>query len=199
MTKNTLLLFVLAVGPFAAGPAAAAEAVQPAWNITTAAGFPNFFTAQVARKVSDKLFIGLSGGAAAGLPEMRQSCGAIVTLAATNMEVVSRYHFTGAAFFGGFNLGYQDFSVNSKRFDYDITDGIKVYYATPHIGWLKAYNSGFTMGFELGLRLPLTTSRYTSGFGSYDASVLKTVNEKMDLLAKKPIPFLTLIRLGYSF
>ena len=197
---------LLAAALCAASPAAAVGNGRPKWNITTAAGFPNFFTAQVARQVGDKFFLGLSGGAAAGLPEKREACGALVSMAASNVEVVSRYHFTGAAFFGGFNLGYQDFSVNSKQntvpgAEYDITDGVKVYYATPHIGWLKAYGSGFTLGFELGLRLPLSTSRYTerSGPGDYDPSVRKTVNDGMDLLAKKPMPFLTLIRLGYSF
>ena len=65
----------------------------------------------------------------------------------------------------------------------------------------RTYSSGFTIGFELGLRLPLTTSRYTerTGPGNYDPSVQKTVNDGMNLLAKKPMPFLTLIRLGYSF
>ena len=123
-----------------------------------------------------------------------------------NIEAVSRYHFNGKSFFGGINAGYQDFRVESAQntipgAGYKITDGVKVFYITPHIGWFRVYASGFTIGSELGVRVLVSTKRYTehSGPGNYTPDVRKAVDDGMKFLAKKPLPFVTLLRMGYSF
>ena len=203
--KTRILALSLLLPASIAASAFSQERNNPDWNVTTAAGFPHFFSLQVARKVTDKLALGVAAGISP-VPESTKSCGAQVSMFGDNFEVTSRYHFSRTSFFGGFNLGYQVFRVHTIQNtipggNYDIIDGVKVIYATPHIGWLKVYVSGFSIGSELGLRIPLTSSRYTekTGPGGYSPDVGDSVNHGLDALAKKPLPFVTLLRLGYSF
>ena len=186
-------------------PAGAGEVPGPKNQVTTAAGFPHFFTAQYSRRIAARLSLGIAVGASV-IPEMRKACGAEVSMSGSNIEAVSRYHFKEKSFFGGLNAGYQDFSIDSAQntapgADYRITDGVKVFYVTPHIGWFKVYASGFILGAELGVRVPVSSKRYTerSGPGNYEAEVRKAVDDGLDLLAAKPLPFITLFRFGYAF
>jgi len=195
---------------FCAAPVFAAETggytgPEKNWSVTGGLGFPNFFSGQLAHKVTDKLSVGVGAGYSF-IPEQTQSCGAKVNMSGTSYEIVTRYHFTGTSFFGGINLGYQDFYVKSVQTtipgaEYDIKDGAKVYYATPHVGWFKAYESGVTVGFEVGVRVPLSKSRYEdkSGPGDLTPDVRDKVNNGLDIFSTKPMPFITLLRLGYSF
>ena len=205
MKMKAAALLAIAALCCAASRAASEEPKRPVWDVTAAAGFPHFISLQAARKVTDKLTLGFAGGMSP-VPESTKACGARVGMSGYNFEATSRYHFTGTSFFGGLNLGYQRFSVHSVQNtipggSYDITDGVNVIYATPHIGWLKVYASGFSIGSELGLRIPLSSSRFTdrSGPGNYTPDVSSAVDRGMDALAKKPLPFLTLLRAGYSF
>lgn len=175
------------------------------WGVTGAVGFPNFFSGQLSRKVTEKLALGVSAGYSF-VPEITQDCGAKVKMSGSNIEFVTRYHFTGSSFFGGVNFGYQDFYVKAVQTtipgaEYDIKKGARVYYATPNIGWFKVYDSGITLGFEIGVRVPVSKSGYGDHTGPGDLT--PDVKDKMDnginLLAEKPVPYLTLLRLGYSF
>ena len=189
-----------------AGLANAQESKQDKlWDASLGLGFPHFVSVQGMRHINEKLSLGVSGGYSL-IPESTKPCGAKVKMSGVNMEVASRYHLTGSSFFGGLNLGYQHFKTNSVQTtipgsDYDITDGIKVFYVTPHIGWFKTYASGFSIGTEWGLRLPFANTRYTdrSGPGNYTPDVQDSVDKGMDAMAKKPMPFATLIRIGYAF
>jgi hypothetical protein len=202
MTKISALVICVFLFPVLTR---AAETREFKNSLTAATGFPHFFTGQYSRQVGKKTAVGLAIGQSF-VPETTKACGAKVSMSGANIEAVSRYHFKGKSFFGGFNAGYQNFSIESKQrsipgSDYDIKDGVKVFYVTPHVGWFKRAGSGFTIGAELGIRVPLSTKRYTerSGPGDYTPEVRKAVDDGMELLAKKPLPFLTLLRLGYSF
>ena len=174
-------------------------------HLTAAAGFPHFFTGQYTKRLGSRTAVGLAFGESF-IPETRKPCGAMVSMKGDNIEAVSRYHFNKKSFFGGLNAGYQDFSIESAQNtvpgqDYQIKDGVKVFYLTPHIGWFKVYASGFTIGSELGVRVPVSTKRYTerSGPGNYNNEIRKVVDDGLDILATKPLPFITLVRMGYSF
>jgi hypothetical protein len=87
-------------------------------------------------------------------------------------------------------------------------------YVAPHVGWFSVWDSGFTMGCDFGWLVPSGVSTsFTSSFGSLPSGVtaetLEATNEykemKKDLedsakkYASTPVPFATLIRIGWMF
>ncbi len=202
MKKRLILTIFLALGPV---PARAGE--TPAFKnaLTSAAGFPHFFGGQYSRQLNPKTAIGLAIGTSF-VPQTTKPTGEKVSMNGGNIEAVSRYFFSGGRFFGGLNAGYQDFSARSTQdtvpgAGYNVTEGARVFYITPHLGWLKVYPSGLTVGSELGIRVPLSVKRYIerSGPGDYDPDARKYADHGIKYLATNLLPFATLIRFGYSF
>lgn len=86
-------------------------------------------------------------------------------------------------------------------------------YVVPHIGWFSIWDSGFTMGFDLGYLVPMSPeSKFTATFSKApegtDAALRETneyKNMKKDLedsaksYASKPLPFATFLRMGWMF
>ena len=139
MNRLLLAAILLSAGAYAANAQDTKQ--ERLWDASIGLGFPNFISAQGARHLTEKLTVGASVGTSF-IPESTKPCGAKVKMSGVDFELVSRYHFFETSFFGGLNFGYQDFKVKSVQDtipggDYNITDGVKVFYITPHIGWFK--------------------------------------------------------------
>ena len=86
-------------------------------------------------------------------------------------------------------------------------------YVVPHVGWFSIWDSGFTMGFDLGYLVPMSpqskfTATFTKAPEGTDAALRETneyKNMKKDLedsaksYASKPLPFATFLRMGWMF
>jgi len=89
-----------------------------------------------------------------------------ITLGISNAELRGRWHPWGGSLFVGAMLGGQTIYGKGSRsitvtpvYSPMINAEAKVTgaYLTPHFGWLWIFGSGFTLGFELGLQLPLSS------------------------------------------
>jgi hypothetical protein len=88
-------------------------------------------------------------------------------------------------------------------------------YLTPHLGWFKVYESGLILGFELGLQIPasvrtsLDISTDSSSLGAVnDTDITATqeyksmeaqVQDAVETFGKTPLPYFTVIRVGWMF
>jgi hypothetical protein len=139
-------------------------------------------------------------------------------------DVRLRWFPWGSSFFTGVALGTHELTGELNRSVQDPTSKQTVSvrgkltasarYAAPHIGWFSVWDSGFTMGCDFGWLVPSGVSTsFTSSFGSLPSGVtaetLEATNEykemKKDLedsakkYASTPVPFATLIRIGWMF
>lgn len=205
MKRNTKLISLAAALLLAPSLLLAKSAEDRKLGITGALGFPHILSGQVSYRITDRFALGVAYGGVPLMGSSTKSCGAVVSFQGYNVEGVARFHpFKGSFFLGG-NLGYQDFRVNTVQklgVPYEINDGIRSVYVTPHIGWYKVYSCGITIGSELGAQFPLSSKRYTdrvSGEGSYNPDAQDAVDKGLKILGKNVLPYITLIRLGYSF
>lgn len=86
-------------------------------------------------------------------------------------------------------------------------------YLTPQLGWFARWDSGFTLGFELGLQMPSgSTSELQTAFENLSTQAEQVIRENEDykktkddvedagrLLGEKAIPYINLIKLGWLF
>jgi hypothetical protein len=86
-------------------------------------------------------------------------------------------------------------------------------YFTPHLGWFATWDSGFTMGFEVGAQIPTSTkAELKVAFDNVGTAAENEVKEssqykdaKKDVedageaLGKKVLPYINLIRIGWLF
>lgn len=142
-----------------------------------------------------------------------------IRLTLPNYELRARWHaFGGACFLGG-AIGYHSATATASK---KITASgvavqteakltIKGVYVTPHAGWMWIWESGFSLGLEIGLQVPVSPS---SAFAvTYDrldlqdaveaTTEFKTLKKNVDDLGKTaskiPLPLLTLLRIGWTF
>ncbi len=144
-----------------------------------------------------------------------------VELKLPNYEGRFRIHPFGGAFFLGTIFGWHSLSASASK---NITASsisvpttliirLKTFYATPHLGWMWVYKSGFTWGMELGIQLPISPETdveitTSEAFNSL-LEIVKTTQEYKTLekdvqdlgkqIAKTALPFITLLRLGWTF
>ena len=88
------------------------------------------------------------------------------------------------------------------------------FYLTPHLGWMWGWAGGFTVGFEMGWQFPLSPQselnisisdptlnsllaqlKQTSQYQSLESDTVKVANR----LGKTSIPFITFLRMGWTF
>lgn len=86
-------------------------------------------------------------------------------------------------------------------------------YFTPHLGWFATWDSGFTMGFEIGAQIPTSTkSELKVAFDNVGTTAenevkgsteykdaKKDVEDTGETLGKKVLPYINLIRIGWLF
>lgn len=149
--------------------------------------------------------------------------GVDVSMVHTDLRL--RYHPWGGSFFGGVALGQhimtgeksKDISVTSNGTTTKVSANVKLTakanYIAPHIGWFAVWEPGFTMGMDLGWLVPVSPrTTVDDSYGNLPAGAeeaLKNTAEytklRSDLddsvqsYAKKSLPFLTMIRLGWMF
>lgn len=148
-----------------------------------------------------------------------------VNLGSTNIEGRIRYFLWKKSFFIGSSLGWQSLTAEATK-DISVTVGptttavpttVKVtvnsLFVTPHIGWFIVYDSGFTLGFEVGAQFPIspassldvsTSSQYallldlakqTDTYRTLDSDI----NDAAKKVGKLILPFVTILRIGWTF
>lgn len=128
----------------------------------------------------------------------------------SNVELQFRYHPWMTSFFMGLATGNHVVKVSkSQVFMGQTVNGeakINAGYVTPQFGWIKTWDSGFTLGLELGWLVP--TSNSTDFTSNAPASVQSTsdyqqfesdVKDQGDQLGKSGVPYVTVVRLGWVF
>ncbi|MGK5090017.1 hypothetical protein WDW86_20900 [Bdellovibrionota bacterium FG-2] len=186
---------------------------------TVAAGFPHPLTFSLNTKLNPTFGVdGTYGYFGLSLNNIKVST--------SNFEARGRWHPFDGSFFLGAAVGRHSISASQTQ---DITiasSGVSVaiptkvgasitaLYVTPQIGWLIVFGSGFTLGWDLGAVIPvspsttidvevgdatlnsfLTMVKQTSDY----AVVEKTVQDKGNEYGKFPLPYLTVLRLGWMF
>lgn len=128
----------------------------------------------------------------------------------SNLELQLRYHPNATAFFWGLAAGNHIVTVTkTQTISGQSVSGeakINAGYVTPELGWIATWNSGFTLGFELGWLVP--TSNTTDFSSNAPAMVQSTpeyiklkkdVEDQGDQLGKSGVPYVTVLRLGWVF
>ena len=121
-----------------------------------------------------------------------------------------RYYLFRGSFFVGAAVGGQNIKATKST----TISGVPVtanltmdsMFVTPHVGWHWIWKSGFFMGIDLGVQL--SVSRTTS-VSSDAAAPIQALQQYQDLsndvtsnaekLGKKPLPMLTLLKVGFLF
>lgn len=146
-----------------------------------------------------------------------------VDLAMKHMDLRFRWFPMDTSFFAGLAFGQHQMTGELDRDIKEPTTKTTVSthgkltasanYVIPHIGWFSIWDSGFTIGFDVGYLVPMSSdSKFTSSFSKApegaDAALRETneyKNMKKDLedsakaYASKPLPFATLLRMGWMF
>lgn len=208
-TIALLLLF------FAAG-ASADSSSRKKMSMTALAGFPHPVNLGLDYRFANKWSAGLTGGYL-GLSLNYSSSGKF-NINTKNVEARLRFHPFSQAFFIGVAGGYQAVSgdtartiaVSSVSVDATASASIKNYYVIPHIGWFNVTASGFTFGLEVGAYLPISAQSsvtITSPNPLVDSATTTPEYQKLQSDAQKfgdqvgsmTLPFLTALRLGWTF
>jgi hypothetical protein len=148
-----------------------------------------------------------------------------VKIQIANWDLRGRWHPFQGSFFVGAAYGSQNVVAKASKDVKFKTNGIetevpatvqlelKNNYLTPHLGWFAVWDVGFTMGFEIGAQVPMSSkTNLEVGFDnvspSQEAAVKDTdeykkledsVEKAGDMMGKTTIPYITLLRLGWLF
>ena len=143
-----------------------------------------------------------------------------------SIDVRARWHPFSGAFFLGTAFGIQSlqgsstqpihFTVNSTPYTINTTVDGKVItpYLTPHLGWLWQFSSGFVLGLDFGIQIPLVSKttidvKTDNALANAGILVLETTQEYQDLkrqienagnqLGQLSLPYFTVLRVGWFF
>ncbi|MGE0172940.1 MAG: hypothetical protein AB7T49_09150 [Oligoflexales bacterium] len=149
-----------------------------------------------------------------------------VSIKVSNWDLRTRWHPFGGSFFFGVAYGHQKFSAKTlqtfqgemvgdqgRSLPMELQLDVDIEYLTPHLGWFAVWNSGFTLGFEVGYQKALSSdSDFNTGYVFLNESEEEQVTtsekykkEKKDMedtaeaFGEKGIPYINLIRLGWLF
>ncbi len=136
-----------------------------------------------------------------------------------------RFHPFGGSFFGGVAVG-QHTLIGEKKRDITLTVNsqpvtvpaalkltAKANYVAPHIGWFTIWGPGFTMGLDIGWLVPSgATAKSEATFANLppgeeqaarnSPEFIKTqadLEDSAEAYAKKSMPFVTMLRVGWMF
>lgn len=110
------------------------------------------------------------------------------------LEVELRlFPFQGAFFISG-AAGKQSFGATDSNANATLALAIDSTYFAPRLGWLATWESGFALGFDLGIQVPLSVGIVTSG----DRRVAPRLDEVAHQVANYLLPTLGL-RAGWMF
>lgn len=131
-------------------------------------------------------------------------------IALGSLSVEGHYYPFQSAFFIGGALGTQ--AVRAKKtvtvLSETVSPEVKIANAflTPKVGWLWRYDSGFTLGFDLGAQIPLNSKvdiedGTTNPLVLNDPDYIQSKEDAKDIadkLGKMVLPHVS-VRFGYSF
>lgn len=187
-------------------------------SVTLSANIPHVLNLNYDLRLSPFFSIGVAGGYF-GITYQSSEAGPL-KFSTQNYEGHFRFHVFKGAFFLGMLLGSQTFSGETTRTftiseiatSVDVTGSAKIqsYYVTPHLGWMWKWDSGFTFGFDLGYQIALSSSTTVSvPLADSIAAAASATTAYQDLLhdiedvgnqlGKTGLPFITLLRFGWSF
>lgn len=142
-----------------------------------------------------------------------------------NWDATIRWYPFGGSFFLGAARGEQGI-VGKRKIDLDVNSGgvalkvpttlrleIESSYLTPQIGWFARWDSGFTLGFDIGYQMPsgakseLQTSFENVSAASEEAvrnsdeykKNKKDVEDAAEAIGKTGIPYISFLRIGWLF
>ena len=166
---------------------------------------------------------------------IKGSSGASIDLGISDVQGLVRWHPFHGAFFLGAALGYQAIKGSaSDTFSFTVpqTNGIPPSlagnysikataqasvdspYLTPQFGWFWVFHSGFCIGLDFGVQVPLasktelsftTDNPYTNVVLSYleqlqqYQNLQNQVQDAGNKVGKLVLPYTTLLRLGWMF
>jgi hypothetical protein len=119
------------------------------------------------------------------------------------VELDLRYFPFSGAFFVGASGGRQH--VQGTVTESTVLAGrqtasleVTSWFATPRLGWLGRFDSGFTIGFDVGVQLALASSKTVVMPSQASQSQKDSVNNLVDAASKIPLPAVNL-RVGWLF
>jgi hypothetical protein len=152
------------LGPFQIGP-------------VVGAGLPSLLNFGVAIKLTHYVGAGINIGI---IPTLKISYYGQATLAYQEYDVYARVYPFGGAFFLGTGLGYEAVQgtlattvdltpyqqglpagLLPNSVDYASQGSVKTLVLTPQIGLFHTFRSGFSLGFDVGLQVPIAPSQVT--------------------------------------
>lgn len=146
-----------------------------------------------------------------------------VDLKFQSWDLVGRWHPWMSSFFVG--VGYVSQSIDIEATDKiddgagnkistKLSVGVDTNYLMPHIGWMAVWDSGFTLGFEIGYKMHMNhkTDKLKTEFVGADAAQTaavtatedykkqsKNVNDAVDAFGEASMPYINLLKIGYLF
>jgi hypothetical protein len=185
---------------------------------SVAAGIPHPVTAALDVVYADLLAVSFSAGRSGTELDKTE-------LEIRNWDVALRWFPFSGSFFIGAAYGNQgvvgkrtvDLNVNASGVPLTVPTTVRLEiestYLTPQIGWFARWDSGFTLGFDLGLQMPSgAKSELQTSFANVSAASeaavrasedyiknKKDVEDAAEMIGKQALPYITLIRMGWLF
>lgn len=140
-----------------------------------------------------------------------------IELGIGHWDVRFRWHpfqgsfFVGAAY-GNQTLGAKlttDLDVSGTQVPATFDINVNTTFLTPHLGWFATWDSGFTLGFELGYQMAMSAdaddTQITLGGVNTAAAEQsedykknkKDIEDQAELIGEKSLPYLALLKLGW--
>jgi hypothetical protein len=214
----------------AASPTPRAPGDARTWGGSLALGFPHPFFAGLEYR-HDASWSGGVGFGGAYFPDVLWD-GDVHNVNVLAADVRARWHPWQGAFFVGLAAGVQRIddgasvmvpvTVTSPSGNQvfntvsSLSASITSVYLTPHVGWMKVYESGFLLGFEAGLQVPISMhnsldTETTDDGGLTTVGINDIVNTSQYINARGkvsdaihdigtlPMPYFTVARVGWMF
>lgn len=146
-----------------------------------------------------------------------------VDLKFNSWDLVGRWHPWMGSFFVGLGYVSQDLDLEAKssidagagqKVPTKLKVGVTTNYLMPHIGWMSVWDSGFTLGFEIGYKMHsshstdklkvsfdgATTAQEAAVVASEDYKKLKKdVDDAAETFGEMGMPYINLLKIGYLF
>ncbi len=215
--------------PARANPSIFDEHPRHTFGPTVSLSFPHPLWVDLEKKFSRDwdTSVGI-GGLGFGISTPQQTRVAVSVL---GIDLRERYHPYHGAFFIGAALGYQRVDGSaSQSFTISYTDGngqnqnlnlngqvqgeISSFYLTPQLGWIWVLKSGWVIGLDLGLQIPIhptTTATLSTNQASIQQQlsaieqtadyqqIYTAIQNEGNQLGGQILPYVTALRLGYFF
>lgn len=186
---------------------------------TVSIGFPFLLNYSLDATWDKKVGVSFSGGS------FRRELDKKTEIEIFNWDARVRWFPFQGSFFLGAAYGNQGIVGKTKqdlKFDANGTEltvpttirlELNTNYLTPHLGWFATWDSGFTIGSELGYQMPLSSKAKTqTAFDDVSSDAETSVKESeeykkaladledsAEAFGKNAVPYLNLFRIGWLF